>query len=291
MTMQKRNVTGKVYWADGTVAAGAMVIFDLESGALSGADFVLPKQVSVAASYLGVFSAGLWCNEEGQPDVLWKATFPTGEQVYFSLPSGTTDIALSSLLSYPAALNPTDDTTWEKQKDAVRFYSLYRPRLVYEAMAPTAGSVEQRVPAGTFGVKRLSYGTEVAYDELMDAVFNVSVIELWAYNQEKLYLSPAPATAAPIAVVWKKFHLPDETSRTHPTVPAKDKWIVDLLVASEIADEEQAAVEMGLSGYSIGGTSIRWAQQGGASSTGTTRAARLRARAIAALEEPLAEWG
>ena len=288
--MQKRYVTGKVYWADGSVAAGQLVIFDLEGGALAGSDFVLPKQIQAVTDHLGVFNVGLWCNEEGEPDTLWKVTFPTGETARFSLPYDAAPAELVSLLAQPVALYGVDDEEWERRKRAVALYSAYRPRLVPATVQLTPGVATITAPEGAIGVHYVGYGVEVPFEEIIAASTEVSD-QAWCFLDGTLYLSPAPTSEGTLPVIWKIVHQGDERTREFPTIPVSDRHIVDLLIRAEEAEEQQAAVESGLSAYTVGSTTIKWAQQGGVSPSGTTRAQRLRQRAMAMLDEPLAMWG
>ncbi len=63
------------------------------------------------------------------------------------------------------------------------------------------------------------------------------------------------------------------------------------LAEAEAADEEQAAIEAGLSSYTIGSTTVKWNGQGGGQPSGASRAQRLRQRALTALNGPLSGWG
>jgi hypothetical protein len=290
--MQKRSVTGKVYWADGQLATAQMVIFDLEHGTVIGTDLVLPRTVSVTTNHLGIFTAELWCSEEGEPDLLWKATFPTGEVVRFVLPYATgATVQLTSLLPTPApSLVPVDNGTWGRLKTAAITYSRHRPLLVYEDFEPTAAQKAQTPTEAAIGIESIVYGEEFTFSEVMSAAAD-SADQGWCFYNGVLYLTPAPADATTIPVVWRRQHQPDEQSRTFPTIPPEDRPILDLLAAADEAEEEQAAVESGLTSYTIGGTTVKWGQQGGATTTGTTRAQRLRQRALALLDGPMAQWG
>lgn len=289
--MLKRSVTGKVYWSDGSLASGQLVTFELENGTVAGDDVVLPKTVQVSTTVLGEFTAELWCSAESEPDLMWKVTFPTGEVARFTLPSGTGPVPLVSLLPSPApSLIQVDDEEWERRKLAAVEYSLYRPRLVYEEFVPVAGQKLQTPTGGALGVETIDYGEEFTFSEVLTAAAD-SADQGWCYHNGALYLTPAPADTTAIKVVWRKLHAGDEQTRTFPTIPAEDLRIIHLLAEADQAEEEQAAVESGLSSYTIGGTTVKWGQQGGAAVSGTTRAQRLRQRAMSLLQGPLAQWG
>lgn len=288
--MQTRSVTGKVFWAGGNVASGQLLTFELESGAILSSEIVLPQTVQVLTNHLGEFSATLWCSDEGEPDLLWKVTFPAGEVARFTLPLGTGAIPLLSLLPTPApSLLQIDDEEWERRKTAVLEYSLYRPLLQLETYAFTAGQKNQPLPEGVFGVDYLGYGEEFTLNEVLVTAGEAE--QGWCLSNGTLYVTPTPTTGQTAQIIWRKLHPPDEQTRTFPTIPQEDLPIIQLLAAADQAEEEQAAVESGLTSYTIGGTTVKWGQQGGATVSGSSRALRLRERAMAMLRQPLGQWG
>jgi hypothetical protein len=181
------------------------------------------------------------------------------------------------------------DEEWGLWKTAVAEYSMYRPYLQSEAFVPVADSIQQVPAEGAYGIESIDYGEQVTLTEVMTAAEGE---QGWCFENGMLHLTPAPADTTPINVVWRILHQGDELTRTFPTVPATDMHIVQWLVEAVIAEAEATPVELGLAGYTIGGTSVKWAQQGGSSGPSVaTRSERLRSRAIAALGSPLAEWG
>ena len=289
--MQKRSVTGKVFWSDASPASGQLVSFELEHGGLASTDVVLPKTVQVATNIFGEFSAELWCSEEGEPDLMWQVRFPTGELARFTLPSGTGSIPLVSLLPSPSpSLIQVDDDEWERLKLAAVEYSLYRPRLVFQDFIPEVGQKMQTPPAGVIGVETIGYGEEFSFSEALVSV-DGNDVKGWCYYNGALYLTPAPTDTTAIKIVWRKLHIGDEQTRTFPSVPAEDLRILSLLAEADKAEEEQSAVESGLSSYTIGNTTVKWGQPGGAAVSGSSYAQRLRHRAMALLQAPLAQWG
>lgn len=289
--MQTRAVTGKAFLAGGNVASGQLLTFELENGVAFANEFVLPQTVQVSTNHLGEFSAVLWCSEEGEPDVLWKVTFPTGEIARFAVPIGTGSIPLLSLLPSPApSLLQVDDDEWVRRKHAVVDYSLHRPLLELEAFVPVAGQKEQALPEGVFGIDYIVYGEEFTLSEVLLEAEGTAE-QGWCLHNGKLYLTPAPTAGQTVNVIWRKLHPADEQTRSFPTIPEADLPIIQLLAAADQAEEEQAAVESGLTSYTIGGTTVKWGQQGGATVSGSSRALRLRERAMAMLRQPLGQWG
>jgi hypothetical protein len=181
------------------------------------------------------------------------------------------------------------DAEWELWKTAVTEYSMYRPYLQYEAFVPVPASIEQVPPDGTFGIESIAYGVPFSLAEVMPQPEGE---QGWCFYSGVLYLTPAPTDATAINIVWRIAHQPDELTRTFPTIPATDMHVVEWLVAAVTAEAEASPVELGLAGYTIGGTTIKWSQQGGSSGPSVaTRAERYRSRALAALGEPMIEWG
>ncbi len=292
MALRQRIVQDIARWSDNTFAAGQMVTFTLEGeGAYTSTELVFPKQVQVVVDIDGTFEATLWCNDDGATATLWRCNLPNGEVVKFELPYGTgTAVNIRDLLlAKTAGLAVLDDTAWASLKAAVAEYSLYRPLLSYAAFVPVPASITQVPPVGAYGVEYTDYGLAFTLDEVMTAAAGD---QGWAFVNGSLYLTPAPATTTPINIVWRLSHQPNELTRAFPTVPAEDMAIVGWLVEAIEAEATNSAVEMGLSGYTIGGTSVKWAQTGGSGGPSTaSRSERLRSRAIAALGSPIAEWG
>jgi len=182
----------------------------------------------------------------------------------------------------------TDDQ-WELWKTAIVEYSNYRPLLEYQSFVPVAGQKNQVVPENTVGIESIDYGERFTFAEVMDAQ---EVEQGWCLANGVLYLTPAPADTTAINVVWRLAHQGDDLTYTFPTVPARDMYIVEWLVDAVTAEAEASPVELGLTGYTIGGTTIRWSQPGGSGTPSVaTRAERLRSRAIAALSEPMGQLG
>lgn len=180
------------------------------------------------------------------------------------------------------------DAEWELYKAAVQEYSAYRPYLQYEAFVPVVGQQNQVPAEGAFGIESCDYGVRFTLAEVM---IGSEGEQGWCLSNGVLYLYPEPADTTPINIVWRIAHQPDELSRTFPTLPAQDQYIVDWLVEAVTAESAATPVELGLTGYTIGGTTVKWSQQGGAGTSQATRSERLRARALAALQEPMGEWG
>lgn len=181
------------------------------------------------------------------------------------------------------------DAEWATRKKAVQEYSLYRPYLLYMSFIPVANQKQQVPPTNTFGIESIDYGEQFTLAELYAAGESDTG---WCFHNGQLLLTPAPKDTTAIKIVWRQLHAPDEISRTHPTVPTRDSHIVDWLVEAVAAEASATPVELGLSGYTIGGTTVRWAQSGGGGSPNSaSRAARFRERAQAALSEPMASWG
>lgn len=181
------------------------------------------------------------------------------------------------------------DEEWALWKTAIAEYSLYRPYLVHETYAPTPDSISQVAPEGTYGVEYTDYGVQFTLDEVMTAAEGD---QGWCFINGSLLLAPVPADATPFNIVWRLTHPADELTRTFPTVPVEDMVIVGWLVEAVEAEATSSAVEMGLSGYTIGGTSVKWAQTGGSGGPSVaSRSERLRSRAITALGGPMAVWG
>lgn len=288
--MRTRQVKDIAYYADGSRAASQPVLFSLEGGgAITSSEHVAAKAVQVATNHLGEFTATLWCNAEGSPATLWACTLPGGEIVRFTLSYGDGQpVTLRSLLPLNLPADAPTTERWSVLKRAAIEYSSYRPLRTYERFTPVAGSRQQLPPEGTFGVASCSYGDEFTLEEIMTAGESA---QGWHFSGSVLYLSPAPTADTVIDIVWERVHLPHEVSRTFPTIPLTEWRFVEQLAAAEEADEQQAAVEAGLSSYTIAGTTVKWAQQGGGGPSGASRAARLRAQVISALQEPHAEWG
>lgn len=181
------------------------------------------------------------------------------------------------------------DEEWALWKAAVTEYSMYRPLLEYEAYVPTPDSISQVAPDGAYGLESIEWGTEFPIADVMAQPEGETG---WCFSNGVLYLTPAPTDATPISLTWRIVHQPDELTRTFPTLPAEDLYIVQWLVDAATAEASTSAVEMGLSGYTIGGTSVKWAQTGGSGGpSSSSRAERLRNRALTALAGPMAEWG
>ena len=179
------------------------------------------------------------------------------------------------------------DERWALLVDAALEYSTYRPQLLYQAWEPVAGSIEQNVPAGVLGIESIEYGEEFSLTE----IYTATTEQGWCYANSKLYLVPAPVDTTPIVVVWRSVHVADELERSFPTIPPDGMLIVQLLADAAEAEEQQAAVDAGLSSYTIGGTTVKWAQSGGGGISRQSLATRLRQRALSALSGVAADWG
>lgn len=289
--MQKRVVTDIVYNPDGSRAVALPVLFSLDGGSFTPTEYVIEKSYSTVTNHLGEFSYELWCNEEGLEDTYWTCTLPDGEVVRFVLPIGPAPITLRELReshTVSGRAKVYDAVTWQRLKDAAIEYSGYRPYLDYAVLAPAVGTTEVEAPPHTTGVDYCSYGDEFTLAEVR------SVIEEgtagWHFHNGTLYLTPTPADTT-ITVVWRRLHLPNELTQTFPTIPAKDMLYVRWLAEAEAVEEEQAAIEAGLSSYTIGATTVKWSGQGGGQPSRASRAQRLRQRALTALSGPLTEWG
>ena len=289
--MITRVVTDTAYWADGSRAAAQSIPFTLEGSSFTSSELVFPREVIATTNHLGQFSVTLWCNTEGTIPTIWKCVLPTGEVVRFILEPGSGSVSLRSLqtVTDEPPISTIDDARWERLKVAATEYSGYRPSLVDAQFVPVPNTKLQTPPNGTLGVEYINYGAEFTFAEIITS--SDGATQGWCYRNGRLYLTPAPATADPITVIWRMHHQPDELTRTFPTIPALDMLIVQMLADAAEAAEEQAAVDAGLKSYTLGGTTVTWAQEGGGSTSGATRAERLRQRALAALHEPLADWG
>lgn len=175
---------------------------------------------------------------------------------------------------------------WERLKEAALEYALYRPRLLPATITPVTDQTEYEAPEGAIGVQNVSYGDELTLAEAAAAAEGTTG---WHYYQGTLYLVPTPSED--VTLVWRLSHAPDEATQSFPTIPAADMRLVRWLAAAEEADEQQSAVEMGMTSYTIGGTTVKWGQSGGGTSSTASRSVRLREKAISQLQEPLADWG
>src|SRR5690349_6997220 len=129
------------------------------------------------------------------------------------------------------------DLEWERLKTAAIEYAAYRPKLVYEAFVPLVGLQVQTVPENTIGVESINYGVELTLAEVMTPDEGV---QGWCFSNGLLYLTPAPADATPLNIVWRQLHPADEIARTFPTISATDMLLVQMLADAVEADEEQA---------------------------------------------------
>lgn len=180
-----------------------------------------------------------------------------------------------------------DSIEWERLKTAAVEYSGYRPLLTYQVLTPAAGTTDIVPPEGTIGIESCDYGEEMTFTEVKSAPEGTIG---WCFQGGMLHLTAVPADTT-ITVVWRRLHQPDELSQSFPTIPAKDMLYVQWLAEAEAADEKQAAIEAGLSSYTIGSTTVKWNGQDGGQPSGASRAQRLRQRALTALNGPLSGWG
>jgi hypothetical protein len=283
-----RNVTITIKHPDNSVWADGPVTFELEMVSTDGTTTYPAYVYSLTTNGSGTATASLMPGD-------YTLTLPSGERLRITIPVGTGALDLTALIT--GRIPALDDERWAAYKDAVKEYSRYRPRLVPgNPWDPADGVVEQPafgttgpgVPAGVIGARYVNWGEEVSLEEIITAT---ATEQGWCFANDKLYLTPAPVAGDAIIVIWEMEHVPDETTQTCTTIPQRDEWLIELLTDANVAQTQQAAVESGLSSYTIGGTTVRWSQPGGAGTSGTTRAQRLRAEALTALREPLASWG
>lgn len=281
-TLSTRIVYHVLKHPDNTAWASGVVTFTLQPSLLNGDDIYPVQSIAVTANGSGQVTANLVPGN-------YLVELPSGERYYIAVPStGTGTLQLSALITGQA---PTtmDDDRWLNWKAALKEYSNYRPRTVPNAAwTPTAGSIEQTPPAHAVGVAYIDYGESAGLEEIYTAA---ETDQGWCFENGKLYLTPAPADGTTITVIWRMEHVPDEATRSCSTVPAKDLFIVDLLADALEAIEQQAAVEAGLSSYTIGGTTVKWSQQGGGTTSTMTLGNRLKEQALAMLREPYTTLG
>lgn len=276
-----RKVTHVLRTASGSGWSGGQVVFTLDPGIFTGDG----NSITPSSSVTGVVSTGGLVEVMLVPGT-YTVEFPDGVRYRATVPSGSGDLVLSNLLS---ELTPAmEDDRWKLYKEALREYSAYRPLLVGQDWAPTAGSTEQTPPVNVTGIEYINYGEQVSLAEIYSATEGETG---WCFTNGKLYLTPAPANTTAIRVVWRKRHVVDEVGRSCPTLPAKDAHLVEQLTDAMVLMGQQDAVDAGLSSYTIGSTTVKWAQQGGGGTNVLSRGRALYQQVISALSEPYADWG
>ncbi len=283
-----RTVSITLKHTDNSVWPSAAVTFELEMVTTDGVVTYPAYTYTLTTSGSGTATVDLMPGD-------YTLSLPSGEKLRITIPAGTGALELVTLI---AGRQPAmSDDRWAAYKAAVQEYSRYRPRLVPDlawdpfddAVAqPVATDLLPGVPVGTIGIHFLAWGEQVSLEEIFTAAEGE---QGWCFANDTLYMVPAPIADELVPVVWRAAHIPDETLQTCATIPARDVWLLELLTDANEAQAAQAAVESGLSSYTIGGTTVHWAQQGGAGSTGTTHAQKLRSEALAALREPMASLG
>jgi hypothetical protein len=276
-----RKVTHYLRLNTGSGYAGGQMTFTLDPGIYTGDG----NSVTTVSSVNGV-AAGSGLVEAMLVPGNYTVEFPDGVRWRMTVPAGSGDLLLTDLLS--ELLPSMEDDRWAGYKAALREYSAYRPLLVKEAWVPVVAATEQTLPANVIGVEYILYGERASLTEIYSAAEGE---QGWCLANGKLYLAPAPADATPITVIWRKRHVPDEVTRSCLTLPEADKYLLEQFADALGLMTQQDAVDAGLSSYTIGNTTVKWAQQGGGVTNVLSRGRSLYQQVISALAEPYTEWG
>ncbi len=176
-----------------------------------------------------------------------------------------------------------DATTYAR---AVVEYSRMKPLLVAADLTLEADTRVQTLPDGCLVVRSLDWGDQVTYFE---ALTSTAATQGWANEGGQLLVTPAPtATEAEtdIQIVYLSLHLIDDED-AYPTLPAADLHFVDDLEQAITLELEADEVAAGPALYTVGQTQV---SRVAALIYLKERAAGLRSRVRAALEEPFATW-
>lgn len=216
--------------------------------------------------------------------------FPGGERYRIQVPTEAEQPGTLQLVDLLEAL-PTvmDDERWGAYKEALLEYSAYRPRIVPGTLSLAVGSKLQSIPQGVTSIEFLDYGQQFTLAEVHSAAAD-STDQGWAFAQGRLYLTPAPATAGEVAVIYRMLHVADEYTRTAPTLAPSDYYAVEQLTEANLLISQQTAVNLGLASYTLGSTTVKWAQEAGGSPNTLGAGEKLKARILASLGEPVADW-
>jgi hypothetical protein len=168
---------------------------------------------------------------------------------------------------------------------AVIEYSRMKPLLVAADYTLEADTRVQALPEGTIAVRSLDWGVQVIY---LEALTSTAATQGWANEGGQLVLTPAPTSTeaeTAIQIVYLSLHLADDDA--YPTLPTADLHFVDDLEQAILLEVEADEVAAGPALYTIGQTQV--SRVAGLAYL-KERAAALRNRVRAAIEEPFAIW-
>lgn len=282
-----REVTGTLLDGSAQPVKNKELVFTLSGGTFTSDAYVIRSVVPVFTSETGTFSVDLLINSEGADPTYWTCALPDGNSFTFEVKAGATPLSLGVLRTQEPAVPPPADKydaeTWDLIKRAVRTYSRFRPYLALIPITQVVGVSAYPAPPLAFAVEGVGVADlpEITHRE---ALFPTEGGSGWAFNGGTFYILPAPTTTDPFPVLWRCYHACDDETQSVPTVPEADWIYIERLVEAEVSEAEELTPES--SGYTIGGTTVRWTNPNRMGS-GVSRAARIRASVYAELGDTL----